>query len=100
MRRGEPRTAHCTRLQPPNQFLTPCPGILYVQNMAYVRERRRTHRLDLRVTPEELFQIRRAAENSETTVTEFIVTAALDKAQGKGFGFKGTLRRMREAGEI
>lgn len=68
--------------------------------MVYVRERRRTCRLDLRVTREELQQIRQAAERLETTVTDFIVSAALDKAQAEGVGFKGTLRRMRETGEV
>ncbi|MEN6368483.1 MAG: DUF1778 domain-containing protein [Thermotogota bacterium] len=62
-----------------------------------IRERRRTEQLNIRVTPEELTTIRLAAEKAETTVTEFVVSAVLDKANG---AFKGTLRRMREAGEI
>jgi uncharacterized protein (DUF1778 family) len=70
---------------------------VYVQEV-YVQKQTRTARINLRLTPEELDTIREAAEREGVTVTQFMVKAALDKAPGAGF--KGTLRRMREAGEV
>lgn len=64
------------------------------------RKRLRTEQLNLRVTPDELIMIRLAAAKADTTVTELVVSATLDRIQNGGLGFKGTLRRMREAGEV
>lgn len=65
-----------------------------------IRERKRTSQLNIRVTPEELEQIRTAADSAGVTMTRFVVKATIDKINDEGLGFKGTLRRMREAGEV
>jgi len=65
-----------------------------------IRERVRTKQLNIRVTPEELDTFKKAAEQNNVSVTELVVQATLDKINDERMVFKGTLRRMREAGEI
>lgn len=65
-----------------------------------IRERIRTKQLNIRVTPDELDQIRAASDNLGVTMTQFVVKATLDKINDERLVFKGTLRRMREAGEV
>lgn len=64
------------------------------------RPKVRTEQLNVRVTPEEKVTIQTAAQEMETTVTDLMVTATIDKINDKGRKFKGTLRRMREAGLV
>lgn len=68
--------------------------------MVYIREKKRTEQLNLRVTPEEKDAIRAAAEENNITVTELMVTATFDKIKDEARGFKGTLRRIREVENI
>ena len=69
---------------------------VYTHGM-YVRERKRTERLTLRVTPWEKERIQAAARERKTSVTELMIEATLDKIYRRGF--KGTLRRAIENGE-
>lgn len=65
-----------------------------------IRERKRTKQINIRVTPEELRSIRAASEGLEMSMTQFVMKAVLDKINDERLVFKGTLRRMREAGEV
>ncbi len=65
--------------------------------MSIPKQIRRTQ-INLRLTEEDLAKIREAAKSRGVTMTELMLSATLDNIQDKGF--KGTLRRMREAGEI
>jgi hypothetical protein len=64
-----------------------------------IRERRRTEQLNIRVTPEERAEIQAEAERRSVTVTDLIVKATLNDIRYGGRPFKGTLRRLREAGQ-
>lgn len=46
----------------------------------------RTARLNIRLTPEELVQIREAAKASEKSVSAFVLQAALAKAMNQSVG--------------
>lgn len=63
-----------------------------------IRPKVRTEQINLRVTPTELEEIRSAAERNDTSVTQYIMTATLDKIAKEKRPFIGTLRRMREQG--
>jgi hypothetical protein len=63
------------------------------------RQRFRSEQLNIRVTPEEKAEIQTAAEARETTVTDLMVSATLDKVRRDGRPFVGTLRRMLSEGE-
>jgi uncharacterized protein (DUF1778 family) len=49
--------------------------------LAAVEARRRSRRLELRATPEERELIDRAAAASDTGLTEFVISSAVDAAQ-------------------
>ena len=68
--------------------------------MTYIRERKRTEQLNIRMTPEEKAAIHAAADKMNVTVTDLMVRATLDKIKEEVWGFEGTLRRLRQEGSI